>query len=238
MELKKFYTETTAKQPEYMFATIAEVDLSKGVRLLFDGAREATQKFYVCSDGLSVSEGDRVKICKDSGTYVVEYKIGLPGAARDEFKFKINGAEFTALASMTWSEWISSAYNSEGYDTLYETPLYFIVDENNNKIATIPSRTAAITANKNYVLGKGDFKINGTQYEAYSDPTSGLLQTGQSWIRSDLNSSGLFLTLGTPSGYTYGYYFTTNNTISTAIAKFGPSSAERITEGHNYTMNG
>ncbi len=59
------------------FATIGEV-FEDGVSLIFDGQEEATEKHYKTNTSIWFQPGDRVKICPDSGTYVVEYVIGFP----------------------------------------------------------------------------------------------------------------------------------------------------------------
>ena len=59
------------------FATVGEV-LDDGVTLIFDGQEEATDKHYRCNASVLLLPGDRVKVCKDSGTYVVEYVVGSP----------------------------------------------------------------------------------------------------------------------------------------------------------------
>lgn len=59
------------------FATVGEV-LDDGVTLIFDGQDEATDKHYRCNTSVLLLPGDRVKVCKDSGTYVVEYVVGSP----------------------------------------------------------------------------------------------------------------------------------------------------------------
>lgn len=59
------------------FAKIAEI-YDDGVTLLFDGMEEATQKRYQTNSFVVFKAGDRVRIIKDSGTYVVEYPVGAP----------------------------------------------------------------------------------------------------------------------------------------------------------------
>ena len=59
------------------FATVGEV-LDDDVSLIFDGQDEATDKHYRCNASVLLLPGDRVKVCKDSGTYVVEYVVGSP----------------------------------------------------------------------------------------------------------------------------------------------------------------
>lgn len=70
---------TVMTEPEVRFATIGAV-YSDGVTLIFDGQEAATEKHYKCNTAILFHAGDRVKIASDSGTYVVEYIVGSPGA--------------------------------------------------------------------------------------------------------------------------------------------------------------
>lgn len=72
---------TSAAAPTFSLATIGAV-YSDGVSLIFDGAGAASEKHYKCNTSVSFSAGDRVKICKISGTYIVEYVVGEPGGTR------------------------------------------------------------------------------------------------------------------------------------------------------------
>lgn len=78
--------ETTAAESEDLavaepqdaaFATIGEI-YDDGVTLIFDGQEAATEKHYKCNSFAVFQSGDRVRIIKDSGTYVVEYPVGAP----------------------------------------------------------------------------------------------------------------------------------------------------------------
>lgn len=64
------------------FATIGAI-YEDGVTLIFDGQKEATEKHYKVNTSVSFAAGNRVKICKDSGTYVVEYVVGSPKPEND-----------------------------------------------------------------------------------------------------------------------------------------------------------
>lgn len=66
-------------EPEVRFATVGAVS-GDGVTLIFDGQTAATEKHYKCNTSVLFHAGDRVKIASDSGTYVVEYIVGNPGA--------------------------------------------------------------------------------------------------------------------------------------------------------------
>ncbi len=70
---------TVMTEPEVHFATVGAV-YSDGVTLVFDGQEAATEKHYKCNTAILFHAGDRVKIASDSGTYVVEYIVGSPGA--------------------------------------------------------------------------------------------------------------------------------------------------------------
>ena len=59
------------------FATVAQV-YEDGVTLILDGETEPTQKHYQTNTSVVFAAGDRVKILRDSNTYVVEYKVGPP----------------------------------------------------------------------------------------------------------------------------------------------------------------
>ena len=62
---------------ENAFATIAGI-YEDGVTLIFDGEENASEKHYKVNTSVTFNAGDRVKIAKDSGTYIVEYPIGNP----------------------------------------------------------------------------------------------------------------------------------------------------------------
>ena len=66
-------------QEGFILATVAQVTAS-GVKIAVDGAGEAGSKEYKVNTIQKLAAGDRVKICKNSGSYLVEYKIGTPMA--------------------------------------------------------------------------------------------------------------------------------------------------------------
>ena len=59
------------------FATVGAV-YSDGITLIFDGQTSPTTKRYKANTTILFVAGQRVKIIKDSGTYVVEYPVGNP----------------------------------------------------------------------------------------------------------------------------------------------------------------
>lgn len=56
-------------------ATVGAV-YSDGLTLIFDGQTEATTKRYKRNTAITFKAGQRVKVVKISGTYIVEYPIG------------------------------------------------------------------------------------------------------------------------------------------------------------------
>lgn len=62
-------------QTQCFLATVDEV-YADGVTLKIDG--RVTQKHYLTNVSQEFKRGDRVKVAKISGTYIVEYIIGKP----------------------------------------------------------------------------------------------------------------------------------------------------------------
>lgn len=94
----------TTETADINFATIGDI-FADGVTLIFDGQTEATEKHYKCNSFEVFSAGQRVKIVKDSGTYVVEYPVGNPRtsftvdtAATANNALKLNGKAEGSLA--------------------------------------------------------------------------------------------------------------------------------------------
>ena len=61
----------TKEPQDASFATIGEV-FADGVSLIFDGEETASTKHYKVNSFVVFNAADRVRIIKDSGTYVVE----------------------------------------------------------------------------------------------------------------------------------------------------------------------
>lgn len=72
-----FVEEKQPEQVQINFATVTGVH-ADGLTLRFDGETEPTQKRYKCNSFVVFAVNDRVRIIKDSGTYVVEYPVGNP----------------------------------------------------------------------------------------------------------------------------------------------------------------
>lgn len=79
------YTETpeeetpAEEQQPFQLATVATVE-ADGLTLLLDGAEEATEKHYKCNTAVKFAAGQRVAVLELSGSKVVMFAVGSPGA--------------------------------------------------------------------------------------------------------------------------------------------------------------
>lgn len=74
---ENIFLQESAEPADVNFATIAAI-YADGVTLIFDGETTPTQKHYLCNSFAVFAVGDRVRLIKDSGTYIVEYSVGAP----------------------------------------------------------------------------------------------------------------------------------------------------------------
>lgn len=72
------FTDTSGTKKEQPNVFLAEIDevFEDGVSLIINGS--ATKKHYLVNTSCTYQKGDRVKVTKVSGTYLVDYKIGKP----------------------------------------------------------------------------------------------------------------------------------------------------------------
>ncbi len=68
---------TAETAPSFDLATVGAV-YPDGLSLIFDGGESESAKHYKCNTAVTFQTGDRVKISKISGTYVVDYVVGNP----------------------------------------------------------------------------------------------------------------------------------------------------------------
>lgn len=80
MAIETYQEFTRGDQNEVQDASFAKIAsiYDDGVTLIFDGMNEPTKKRYQTNSFVVFKAGDRVRIIKDSGTYVVEYPVGAP----------------------------------------------------------------------------------------------------------------------------------------------------------------
>lgn len=125
MELET-YQDLASDEPkeaaEASFATIAQV-FADGVTLRFDGLDAPTTKRYKVNAFIVFRPGDRVRVIKDSGTYVVEYPVGSP---RTSFAADTAANADHALSadSAAHAETADSAAQAETAQSLSGTPAY------------------------------------------------------------------------------------------------------------------
>ena len=65
--------------PENFLATVGAV-YDDGMSLILEGQTEATTKHYKCNTSATFAAGDRVKVARISGSYIVEYVVGPPSS--------------------------------------------------------------------------------------------------------------------------------------------------------------
>lgn len=109
--------EEKPKAPDFQFATVATVT-DTGVTLLFDGEESAGAKVYKCAAGVVLHNGDRVKVCRDSGTVVVEYAIGVPGSSPAE----VHGIPSGGTAGQVLTKSSGTDYAAEWQNVPKELP--------------------------------------------------------------------------------------------------------------------
>ena len=108
--LENLNEETTEQEQEFNLATIGTVSTS-GVTLIFDGQDAATSKIYKVNSTVQFSAGDRVRIKKDSGTYLVEFPIGTP---MERYPIPSGGSSGQVLAKSSNDDyaigWVDAAH--------------------------------------------------------------------------------------------------------------------------------
>ena len=126
------------KQEEIVLATIASVG-QNGVTIIIDGNEEAGEKEYKVNSGQKFAAGDRVKILKDSGTYLVEYVIGspmsrypIPSGGTDgqvlvkdgATNYKVKWVKYNGIPSGGITNQVLTKSAVTDYYTKWETPHY------------------------------------------------------------------------------------------------------------------
>ena len=71
--------QTEEQQQPFQLAVIATVE-EDGLTLTPDGAEEPTEKHFKCNTGINFAAGQRVAVLELSGSKVVMFPIGNPGA--------------------------------------------------------------------------------------------------------------------------------------------------------------
>ena len=101
-------------EPVFVLGTVESWDVEKGIRVKLDGQSEPTNKYYKCRKGLIVEVGERVKLVKASGTYIVEYAIGMPTAGYNMNRCPTE-ENATASSCAAWINTIIEALTKQGF---------------------------------------------------------------------------------------------------------------------------
>lgn len=141
------YQDMTATDPQEAqdasFATIAAI-YDDGVTLKFDGMDAPTEKHYQTNAFVVFKVGDRVRVIKDSGTYVVEYPVGAPrksfsadyatnaGSANNASNadYANSARSATNATNAQYTIYVRSNASSSGY------PIRFMVNSNGYFVAS------------------------------------------------------------------------------------------------------
>ena len=128
--------------PENFLATVGAV-YEDGLSLILEGQIEATTKHYKCNTSATFAAGDRVKVARISGSYIVEYVVGPPSSGgsgeyqdrivKDGYGIWMSGRFVTQLsrnesvgATNNWFRGMSAA----GFYVCYNTNIRAVLECN------------------------------------------------------------------------------------------------------------
>lgn len=117
-----------------------------GVTLIFDGNKSPTNKRYKVNTSIIFAPGDRVKLTKDSKTYIVEFPFGAPKLEESIVKLaeraiiaddagKLNGKEESNL-EVKYAFSARKIMDSDGSDDYF----WINANANGNRIGIYSSR--------------------------------------------------------------------------------------------------
>lgn len=194
-------------QEEIVLATITEVG-TDGVRIQIDGEEEAGEKEYKVNTAVKFAVGDRVKIFKNSGTYLIEYKFGAPMA---DYPIPAGGSDGQYLAKD----------GSDNYAVKWATlpTTHGIPSGGSSGQALVKSSGA------DYDVSWGDLP--------HGLPTGGT--TGQVLAKSSNSNYAVtwstIETHGIPSGGTTGQYLKKSSNTNYAVEWGSAPATDRLTSG-------
>lgn len=145
--------------PGQSFATVGTV-YEDGIALIFNGTEKESRKHYKCNACVRFEAGQRVRIIEDSGTYVVEYPVGVPAqtiyadsAGRAAYASEAGNAE-SANKAVTATK-ATSAVSAGSADTAAEA-------DKANRADQIANQAAGIADIIFYYGTQGTLLIRGT----------------------------------------------------------------------------
>lgn len=228
---------TVMTEPEVRFATIGAV-YSDGVTLIFDGQEAATEKHYKCNTAILFHAGNRVKIASDSGTYVVEYIVGNPGANAPIPKGGTSGQVLSKKSNsdgdVVWKN-ISSGSATGKLPSGGTTGQYLKKKSNSDydaEWATPPSSGGSSSGSTDRLVGSGSSNSATLNSSRQLVPASASALYAHSLGSASMPWYNLYIGAGTISLGTsisslsfFGAKAETKKTLSTVSANMGYSSA-------------
>lgn len=201
-------------QEEIVLATVTEVG-TEGVKILIDGSDEAGEKEYKVNSIQKIAAGDRVKIFKNSGTYLIEYRIGAP---MEDYPIPAGGTDGQYLVKD----------GSNNYAVKWMNP---------PSTHGIPSggsagQTLVKSSNDNYAVSWSDLPhgipAGGTAGQILAKKTG-----------TDYDVQWVTQTHDIPTGGTDGQYLVKNGNTNYSVKWASAPSTDRLTySSHNVIFNG
>ncbi len=228
---------TVMTEPEVRFATVGTV-YSDGVTLIFDGQETATEKHYKCNTAILFHAGDRVKIASDSGTYVVEYIVGSPGADAPIPKGGTSGQVLSKKSNsdgdVVWKN-ISSGSTTGKLPSGGTTGQYLKKKSNSDYDAewsTLPSSGGSSSGSTDRLVGSGSSNsatLNSSRQFVPAASSSlyahSLGSASMPWYNLYIGAGTISLGTSISSLGFFGAKAETKKTLSTSSANMGYSSA-------------
>lgn len=223
-------------EPEVRFATVGAV-YSDGVTLIFDGQEAATEKHYKCNTTILFNAGDRVKIASDSGTYVVEYIVGLPGADAPVPKGGSSGQVLAKKSSTDGDvEWKNITQSNTGKLPTGGTTGQYLKKKSNSDYdaewSTPPSSGGSSSGSTDRLVGSGSSNSATLNSSRQLVPASSSASYAHSLGSASMPWYNLYIGAGTISLGTsisslgfFGAKAETKKTLSTVSTNMGYSSA-------------
>lgn len=180
-----------------------------GVKITVDGEEESGDKYYKVNSGILFSVGDRVKIHKNSGTYIVEYAVGSP---MSRYPIPSGGSDGQMLVKD----------GETAYKVKWATPSTHGIPAGGSS-----GQVLAKSSNADYSVGWTD--------QAHGIPTGG--STGQVLTKSNNTNYSVQWSdyHGIPSGGTNGQVLLKDGSTSYSV-KWGSAPAVSALTSGSYTV--
>lgn len=186
------------------FATVVDIE-EAGLQLIFDGEQYPTKKRYKYNTALTFKVGDRVRVSKQSGSYIVEYPIGTTKFTTPPYG--PNSVKFSYTENSVSINWGDPSDTMSGDDVIAKWEGTYLVrnesripvDENdgtvlvNNKVKdtykTNPFIDSGLVAGKTYYYNLFPYSDEGKVNRNYKGFSINLQKVVKYGIRIDQNNS-------------------------------------------------